>query len=81
MKVKFLGVKNQSKRTGCSSCGSRRISKQTFQREKRLTLPNGRSATFYAGEMYEVTAHEGLFLIDQVYNLNGVPTKMFKQVD
>lgn len=81
MKVKFLGVKNQAKRTGCASCGSRRVSKHTFQREKRLTLPSGRTATFYAGEMYEVTAHDGLFLIDQVYNLNGVPTKMFLQVE
>lgn len=81
MKVKFLGIKNQPKRTGCSSCGSRRVSKHTFQREKRLILPNGQSATFHAGEMYEVTSHDGLFLISQVYNLNGVPTKMFKQVE
>lgn len=81
MKVQFLGIKNQPKRTGCSSCGSRRVSKHTFQREKRLILPSGRSATFYAGEMYEVTAHDGLFLIEQVYSLNGLPTKMFKQVD
>ncbi|MHC5215198.1 hypothetical protein ACYSNR_00915 [Enterococcus sp. LJL128] len=80
MKVEFLGLKQQARKSGCSSCGKRRVSQYNFQREKRMTLPSGRIVTFRAGEKYEVIEHDGLFLIDQVYHLNGVPTRMFKKV-
>lgn len=81
MKVKFLGIKNQARKSGCSSCGSRRVSNYSFQREKRMTLPSGQRKSFVAGTVYEVMEHDGLFLIGQTYNLNGTLSKMFEKVE
>lgn len=81
MKVKFLGMKNQARRSGCSSCGSRRVSNHSFQREKIMTLPSGQRKMFVAGETYEVIEHDGLFLIGQTYNLNGSLSKLFEKVE
>lgn len=79
MKIQFLGIKNQIKKSGCSSCGSRQLSKHTFQREARMVLPSGQTKTFYAGEMYEVMEQDGDFLLGQTYNLEGQAIKMFKE--
>ncbi|EOL50638.1 hypothetical protein [Enterococcus caccae] len=78
MKIQFLGIKNQVKKSGCSSCGSKQVSKHTFQREARMVLPSGQTKTFYAGEMYEVKEQDGHFLIEQTYSLNGQTVQMFK---
>lgn len=80
MKLQFLGIKNQSRKSGCSSCGSKRVSKYTFQREKRLVLPSGQTRTFYAGETYEVNDRDGQFLLEQSYSLDGGSVKFFKKV-
>lgn len=79
MKLKFLGLKHQAGKKGCSSCGSRRVSNVSFQREKRMVLPSGRSVYFSAGEIYEVSEEDGLFLIGQIYQVNGRDTRMFEK--
>lgn len=79
MKVQFMGIKQQVTKSGCSSCGSRRVSNHTFQRESRMVLPSGQIKTFYAGEVYEVMENDGRFLLEQTYSLNGSPVKMFKE--
>ncbi|MEI5990408.1 hypothetical protein [Enterococcus crotali] len=79
MKIQFLGIKNQVKKSGCSSCGSRQRSKHTFQREARMVLPSGQTKMFYAGEMYEVMERDGDFLLEQTYSLDGQAIKMFKE--
>lgn len=80
MKIQFLGIKNQSKKSGCSSCGGKRVSKYTFQREKRMVLPSGQARTFYAGESYDVNDRDGQFLVEQSYNLNGSFVNLFKKL-
>lgn len=79
MEIQFLGIKQQVTKSGCSSCGSRRVSNHTFQRETRMVLPSGQIKTFYAGEMYEVTEKDGRFLLEQTYSVNGSPVRMFKE--
>lgn len=79
MKIQFLGIKNQVKKSGCSSCGSRQVSRHTFQRETRMVLPSGQTKTFYAGEVYEVMEQDGHFLMEQTYSLNGQAVKLFKE--
>lgn len=78
MKIQFLGIKNQVKKSGCSSCGSRQVSKHTFQREARMVLPSGQVKTFYVGEVYNVMEQDGEFLLKQMYGLDGQNVKMFK---
>lgn len=78
MKIQFLGIKNQIKKSGCSSCGSRQVSKHMFQREARMVLPSGQTKTFYAGELYDVMEQDGNFLLEQTYSLDGQAVKMFK---
>ncbi|EOH96047.1 hypothetical protein UAW_01904 [Enterococcus haemoperoxidus ATCC BAA-382] len=78
MKIQFLGIKNQVKKSGCSSCGSRQVSKHTFQREARMVLPSGQVKTFYVGEVYNVMEQDGEFLLKQMYSLDGQNVKMFK---
>lgn len=78
MKIQFLGIKNQVKKSGCSSCGSRQVSKHTFQREARMVLPSGQVKTFYVGEVYNVMEQDGEFLLKQMYSLDGQNVKIFK---
>ncbi|WP_430602743.1 hypothetical protein IGJ02_000034 [Enterococcus sp. DIV0724b] len=78
MKIQFLGIKNQVEKSGCSSCGSRQVSKHTFQREARMVLPSGQVKTFYVGEVYNVMEQDGEFLLKQMYGLDGQNVKMFK---
>ncbi|MEI5994016.1 hypothetical protein [Candidatus Enterococcus mansonii] len=79
MKIQFLGIKNQVKKSGCSSCGSRQVSKHTFQRETRMVLPSGQTKTFYVGEVSNVMDQDGHFLLNQTYTLDGQTVKMFKE--
>lgn len=74
MKVKFLGIKQQKKRSGCPVCGSRRVSETEFQRTKQMVLPSGRTIFFSAGETYEVSDGDGKFLLGQA------GTKIFEKV-
>ncbi|MBL1226520.1 hypothetical protein [Enterococcus sp. BWR-S5] len=80
MKVQFMGIKQQVMKSGCSSCGSRRVSNHTFQRESRMVLPSGQTKTFYAGEVYDVMENDGHFLVKQTYSLNGSLVEMFKEI-
>jgi len=79
MKIQFQGMK-QVKKSGCSSCGRRRKSAYTFQREKRMTLPSGKVMNFIVGQTYEVMDQDGKFLLNQTYNFNGAPTRPFIEV-
>ncbi|MBO0467858.1 hypothetical protein JZO73_09980 [Enterococcus plantarum] len=79
MKIQFLGIKNQVKKSGCSSCGSRKLSNHTFQRETRMVLPSGQTKIFYAGQVYEVMEQDGDFLLMQTYSLDGQAVKMFQE--
>lgn len=63
MRVKFNGEKNVKRTSGCSSCAKRRVSSGTFQREKSITMPSGIRKRFFAGNIYDVVSHDGLFLI------------------
>lgn len=74
MKIQFLGIKNQEKKVGCSSCGRRQVSKHTFQRSARMVLPSGQIKTFYVGEIYDVMEQDGVFLREQKYEWNGQST-------
>ena len=80
MRVQFLGIRNQRRKRGCSSCGGKQVSTHTFQREARMVLPGGQTKTFYAGETYDVNERVGNFLLEQTYHLNGVSKAMFKEV-
>ena len=80
MKIQFLGIKNSSRKSGCSSCSSRRVSSYGFQREKTMIFPTGLRKTFIVGQIYEVAEADGLFLLAQSYELNGVKEKMFTKV-
>ncbi|MBP1045098.1 hypothetical protein I6N96_02320 [Enterococcus sp. BWM-S5] len=80
MNIQFMGIKSQEKKSGCSSCGSRRVSKYTFQREKRLVLPSGQARTFHAGEVYTMNERDGQFLLEQSYGSGKGSTMLFKEV-
>ena len=80
MRIKFNGVKKTGKVGGCTSCGRRRISSYAFEREKMIFFPTGAKKLFVAGKIYEVTDEDGLFLLNQGYDLNGQKVYMFEQV-
>ena len=79
MRVKFNGIKKQARRSGCTSCG-RRMSSYTFEREKVIFFPTGARKLFVAGEIYEVSDEDGLFLLEQRYDQQDQKTYMFEQV-
>ncbi|MCL1925060.1 MAG: hypothetical protein FWF50_05700 [Defluviitaleaceae bacterium] len=81
MKVKFAGIKKQARKSGCTSCGGKRTSSYSFEREKVIFFPTGAKKLFVAGEIYEVSEEDGLFLLEQGYELNGQKAYMFEQVD
>ena len=80
MRIKFNGIKKQTQRGGCTSCRGRRTSFYAFEREKMIFFPTGVRKLFVAGRVYEVTDEDGLFLLEQGYDLNGQRVFMFEQV-
>ena len=80
MHVRFKGIKKQVKRSGCTGCGKRRASTFDFQREKTIIFPTGARRTFIAGEVYEVTEADGLFLLEQGTSLNNKKERIFELV-
>ncbi|MGM0175690.1 hypothetical protein [Enterococcus sp. DIV0800] len=80
MKLRFLGIRTSAVTSGCSSCGNRR-SRQTFHREKTMTLPSGIKMYFFIGKEYEVNESDGRFLLDQYYMVNNRPHYFFERVD
>ena len=80
MRIKFNGIKKQARKSGCTSCGGRRMSTYAFEREKAIFFPTGARKLFVAGEIYEVSEADGLFLLEQSYNQKGEKTPMFEQV-
>lgn len=77
MRVQFLGFKQQ-KRSGCPVCGKSRVSEYSFQREKRMVLPSGKAVTFYAGQIYDFSETDIIFLLNQV---DSGGNSVFKAVD
>lgn len=45
-----------------------------------MIFPTGLRKTFIVGQIYEVAEADGLFLLAQSYELNGVKEKMFTKV-
>ena len=80
MHVRFKGIKKSTRRSGCMSCGRRRRSNFDFQREKIMIFPTGARQLFVAGEVYEVTEADGLFLLDQGMMRNGKKEQLFELV-
>lgn len=78
MKVQFMGIR-QAKKTGCSSCGRKRVSEYGFIRDKRMVLPSGRIIHFFVGQDYEVNGDDGAFLLSQSYICKGKALPMFKE--
>lgn len=80
MKLKFLGLKQQGKVSGCASCGARRVSNNTFLREKRMTLISGKRMTFIANQVYDMSSRDAEFLLGQTYLDNGIEKHAFEKV-
>ena len=80
MIVEFLGMKDVPKKSGCSACGKKRTSKYNLLREKKFSLPSGKTQTFRIGEQAHVITHDGIFLLDSTYSVNGKQERMFKEV-
>ena len=81
MRVRFKGIKKQARKRGCTSCGGRRTSNFEFQREKAIIFPTGARQLFVAGEVYEVTEADGLFLLEQGMPFNGKKENIFELVE
>ena len=81
MHVRFKGIKKQARSSGCTSCGGRRTSTFDFQREKMIIFPTGARKVFVAGEVYEVTEADGLFLLEQGMLFNGKKENIFELVE
>lgn len=62
MNVKFKGIRNQLKQTGCSSCGSKRYSTGLLT-SKTFFLPSGRRIDAEMNNTYHVSETDGEFLL------------------
>lgn len=66
MKIQFNGI--LEKRTkGCSVCGLKRRSRNTFVVTKTYILPSGAKKTFHAGMAVEVSKEDAEFLLTYHY--------------
>lgn len=82
MKIKFNGVLERVKSTGCPVCKGKRKSKYGFTSSKMYILPSGQTKTFRVGRVEEVSDKDGSFLLS--YNgvdVNGHERKVFERVD
>lgn len=70
MKIKFLGIKGESKSKGCSSCGGLKRTYDRFEYTKRIIFPSGKTETFTVGREYELNEREAEFLTTFSY-MNG----------
>lgn len=71
MKIKFLGVKGEVKKTGCPVCGKRMTSSVSSSYQKRMILPSNRVMVFIINHEYEVSEEEGQFLLNWHYSFRG----------
>lgn len=65
MKIEFLGMRSSTRKSGCSSCGGGRKGRETFHRQKTMTLPGGSTQHFVAGRIYELSDSDAAFLLQQ----------------
>ena len=79
MKIKFNGI-IEKRSKGCPVCGKRTTDSQ-FQNTKTYILPSGKTKTFRAGRIEEVTDEDGDFLLSYSYIApNGETKKVFEKI-
>lgn len=80
MKIKFNGI-YQRESKGCPVCG-KRTSETNFTYIKTYILPSGKTKTFRAGKVEEVSDSDGNFLLSyQSMDKQGVVHPAFEVVD
>lgn len=80
MRIKFLGVKGEVKKSGCPVCGKSIRYSYAPSYSKRIILPTGRIMIFIINHEYTVSEEEGQFLLKYHYELKGKGVYPFVQV-
>ena len=81
MKVVFNGTVEKRVTGGGCRCKSK-VSSASYVRTKMYILPSGRSKTFFAGKVEEVSEQDGNFLLSYVYkDANGDLRAVFSKAE
>lgn len=83
MDLRYLGMIKQAKRTsGCSSCGSSRLTASGYQRvvNREIILPSGNTLKVRLGESFSVSDLDGEFLKGLRFQYQGTAYPEFEVV-
>ena len=82
MKIKFNGVLEKVRKSGCSVCGNKRKTSYGMATSKMYFLPSGQTKTFRVGKVSEVSEEDGNFLLSyNTTDVNGMTRKVFERAD